>query len=78
MESVKFAFISDGDIFHFLTLPYLPELDGTIAGMRSGPMVVEIPEHLPEYLGPGWKYLDGEFVNVSVGVTQDPDDYEVE
>jgi hypothetical protein len=77
-NTIRFAFVSDGDIFHFMTLPYVSELDGVIAGMRSGPIVVEIPQELPEYLGPGWKYIDGQFVNVGVIAPECPDDYEVE
>ena len=78
-NAIRFAFVSDGDIFHYMTLPYVSELDGVIAGMRSNPIIVEMPNDLPDYLGPGWKYIDGQFVHVGVSVPQeDPEDYEVE
>ncbi len=78
-KAIRFAFVSDGDIFHFMALPYVSELDGVIAGMRSNPMIVEMPEGLPDYLGPGWKYIDGQFVNVGINIAQEePEDYEVE
>jgi hypothetical protein len=75
MEQVKFAFISDGDIFHHMTIPNNEDLQGVIAGLRSKPMIVEIPEDMSDKITPGLKYIDGQFIDTWA---QPEDDYEVE
>lgn len=76
MKDLTFAFVIDGDVFHYLQIPDDPRLEGVIAGLRSGPQVVEVPETMPAQLGPDWKYVDGKFVAPEVQMPED--DYEVE
>jgi len=76
MNFLTFAFVIDGDVFHYLQIPNDPSLEGVIAGLRSGPIVVEVPEGMPERMGPDWKYVDGQFVPPS-GFNLE-NDYEVE
>lgn len=80
MDTLKFAFISDGDVFHYLTLPNTEDLAGVIAGLRSKPIVVEVPEQFVEgYIGPNWKYINEEFVYIEPEpINIEPEDYEVE
>jgi hypothetical protein len=75
MDNIRFAFVADGDIFHYMTFPNNDDLQGVIAGLRSRPLLVEIPEGYPDHFGPGWKYVDGEFVNTIAPAVED---YEVE
>ena len=76
MKYLTFAFVIDGDVFHYLQIPEDPGLEGVIAGLRSGPMVVEVPDYMLEQMGADWKYIDGQFIAPS-GTTLE-DDYEVE
>lgn len=76
MKYLTFAFVIDGDVFHYLQIPEDPGLEGVIAGLRSGPMLVEVPDYLPERMGADWKYIDGEFVAPSGFSIEE--DYEVE
>lgn len=75
MENIKFAFIADGDIFHYMTIPNNDDLQGVIAGLRSKPLIVEMPEYLSDKVTPGLKYVDGQFIDIWA---QPEDDYEVE
>lgn len=80
MDTVRFAFISDGDVFHYLNLPNNEDLAGVIAGLRSRPIVVEVPEQFSDgYIGSNWKYINDEFVYVEKKpINTSPNDYEVE
>lgn len=73
-----FAFITDDEVFHLLTIQDVPELSKVIAGLQSRPLLIEITDR-PEILQGGyWKYINGEFVKQNIQETEDPDDYEVE
>ena len=78
MQNIKFAFVSDGEIFHIMTLPDISDLQGVIAGMKSSPIIVEIPEGMPDHLIPGLRYVNGEFTNRINNFIEDEEDYEVE
>jgi hypothetical protein len=75
MDKIRFAFVADGDIFHYMTFPNDENLQGVIAGLRSKPLLVEIPDNYPDHFGLGWKYIDGQFVNTMAASVED---YEVE
>ena len=51
-----FAFIVDGDVFHFMMIPNDPELQGVIAGLNSQPMLLEVTGRQELYKIAGWKY----------------------
>jgi hypothetical protein len=83
MENLTFAFVADEDVFHYLQIPNDPRLEGVIAGLRSGPRLVEVSTGSPETMGVGWKYIDGKFVAPEIQESHDhdhtdEDDYEVE
>jgi len=75
MENLTFAFVMDGDVFHYLQIPNDPRLEGVIAGLSSGPQVVPMPEGV-EFMPMGTRYENGEFVLPEV--EEPEDDYEVE
>ena len=75
MDELKFAFIANGEVFHYLALPNRSDFEGVIAGMRSEPIVVELPEG-SDYLPPGTRYENGEFILAEMTFVDG--DYEVE
>lgn len=75
MKEFKFAFIADGEVFHYLSMREDPSLEGVIAGLRSNPILVELPEGT-DYFPAGTLYKDGEFVVPEFKLPED--DYEVE
>jgi hypothetical protein len=84
MEETKyrtFIFVSDGDIFHTFKIADADYAAGIISGLLSQPIVVEVTGQEFVYEQPGWKYINGEFVQ-DFTPTQNPiideDDYEVE
>lgn len=84
MEEKKyrtFVFVSDGDMFHTFKIEDADYAAGIISGMLSQPIVVEVTGQEFVYEQPGWRYVNGEFIQESV-ITRNPaideDDYEVE
>jgi hypothetical protein len=75
LRELRFAFISDGEVFHYLSLQDDPAFEGVIAGLRSGPILVELPEGA-DFLPPGTKYENGEFILPEAKMPEP--DYEVE
>lgn len=76
MNFLTFAFVIDEDVFHYLQIPNDPNLEGVIAGLKSGPKIVEVPQEMTAMVGAGWKYVDGQFVIPNEIILED--DYEVE
>lgn len=80
MSQKLFAFVSDGDAFHFMQVPDLPDLAKLIAGLQSNPILVDISDN-PEIMENPilWTYVDGKFIKTGIDIPQfDEDDYEVE
>ena len=75
MKEIKFAFIADGEVFHYLAMREDPSLEGVIAGLRSQPLLVELPEDV-DYFPVGTRYENGNFVVPEIKMPED--DYEVE
>lgn len=75
-----FVFVVDGDIFHTFRVEDTPYAAQLIAGMQSGPLVIDVTGNEQYSNEPGWKFLDGKFVRTeSLHSHQiDEDDYEVE
>ena len=78
MDELKFAFVVDDELFHFMTFPNDPRLEGVIAGLRSKPTLIELPENIEiSQMRPGLKYINGQIMNF--GPPEDQSyDYEVE
>jgi len=77
MNELKFAFVIDGEVFHYLTVPDDPGFQGAIAGLRSGPQVIELPENT-DFFPLGTRYENGKFILPEILELIDEDDYEVE
>lgn len=84
-NTLKFAFVVDEEVFHFFQIPNIPELQGAIAGFRSGPTVVEVTDIYDTVTNGKWKYANGEFFRDMPPQSDhnhdqliDEDDYEVE
>ena len=75
MRELRFAFIADGEIFHYLTMKEDPAFEGVIAGLRSRPLLIELPEG-SDFLPPGTRYENNSFIVPEPGLSED--DYEVE
>lgn len=81
---LKFAFVADNDVFHFFQIPNIPQLDGVIAGLKSGPTVIEVTDIYNTIVDGKWKYIDGSFIRdieskqLDHNHSVDEDDYEVE
>jgi hypothetical protein len=74
-----FAFIADGEVFHFLTIPKSPQFAGIIAGLQSRPLLVEVTDRPDMFNGGFWTYDGVKFTEKpKEQVITDPDDYEVE
>lgn len=79
MSQKKFAFVINNEIFHIMNIPDQPELEGLIAGMRSGPQIIEVTGF--EDISPSWRIIDGmlykpavDFNNIDDGPGYELDD----
>jgi len=57
MSEKVFAFVINGEVFHIMKLPDDPQFDGIIAGLRSGPQVIEVTGF--DDISPAWRVIDG-------------------
>lgn len=79
MDEKTFAFIVDGDIFHFMKVPNDERFAGIIAGLQSKPQIIEVPEDVPLMQYPdGWRYVNNRFEPKPQYIIEDFEDYEVE
>lgn len=65
-KKVKFAFITDGDVFQTFSIDDVPAGQQMIMGLRSEPIVIEITDHEDvDQIGDGWRYVNGNFIKES-------------
>jgi hypothetical protein len=57
MSEKIFAFVINNEIFHIMKLPDSPNFDGVIAGLRSGPQIIEATGF--DDISPSWRFIDG-------------------
>jgi hypothetical protein len=75
-DKVLLAFVSDGDVFHYMSVEIKEETDGLIAAMLSEPKIVNVSHMADVMPSSGWKYENGNFFR-SEPICADPGNYEV-
>lgn len=77
-----FVFVADQDIFHSFRIEENEYAAQLIAGLQSGPLILDVTGNEQYSNQPGWKYIDGEFVRFESVYTPpegfNEEDYEVE
>lgn len=75
----KFVIVADDEVIMNFTVPAYNDAitDGILAGLRSRPIVVELPEGSDPFVGFGWKYVNGYFLSPSHDHSSD-NQYEVD
>lgn len=76
-DRVTLAFVSDGDVFHYMSIDIKEETDGLIAAMFSNPQIVDV-SHMGDVMpASGWRYENGKFFRPET-ICEDPGNYEVD